>query len=305
MKSLLIIKIRFNFLILRHIFDNKNRSSGKNHKISEYKLRFFFIQSITLMKVILFLLCIIFTVFCDEAHLYFFKDGTYKMNNEAISKVDGPFYAILLNVANVTTIAGMQISTISPFSFDGKITNVIRTGDHVEIDSECYEGEYKGKKYQLTGKIKIIAHADWSEATYQGKCENAANKLTWEIHADGKQSKCDFYPAQEAANRAAVLVGQNGETFQAVNVLNYPIFGYPYVSHVKDCSWFLKKFKTVTQAKPGYVIVGTDGAHCAIIDKDGDKFIQSNPVKKEVTLTPLILASTFFPKGYVIKEYIC
>ncbi|MDR3548385.1 MAG: hypothetical protein P4M11_09010 [Candidatus Pacebacteria bacterium] len=66
---------------------------------------------------------------------------------------------------------------------------------------------------------------------------------------------------------------------------------------------FATKFKTVSQIKPGFLIIGEDGKHCAVVDKEGDKFVHVNPNTKKVALTPLSRIGEFFKDGYIVKDY--
>ena len=59
----------------------------------------------------------------------------------------------------------------------------------------------------------------------------------------------------------------------------------------------MKMFPNTDKAAPGMIIVGKDGKNCAIIDNEGDKFIHSNPIKKVVTETPLVMVNQFFTNG--------
>eukprot|EP01022_Parablepharisma_sp_SALTPOND_P021025 TRINITY_DN398_c0_g1_i1.p1 TRINITY_DN398_c0_g1~~TRINITY_DN398_c0_g1_i1.p1 ORF type:complete len:295 (-),score=4.35 TRINITY_DN398_c0_g1_i1:1-885(-) len=235
------------------------------------------------MKAVLFLTFLVLFVHCYDAYAYFYTNGIIKTNSGSFTGVSGPLYVVPEESLKFTAIAGMEVTGLSkiPFTFEGRITKVTRTEDRIEVEGDCVKAGWGVKEMEVAGTIKISALVDWSEVHYQGTCENTEEKLKWEVVADGKITMCPYYSPAKGGARAQLLVGESGYAYQAVNVLNYAILGYPYVSRVTSCEWYLKKIKTVTEVKPGYVIVGKDGAHCAIIDKEGDKFIHLNPVNKQ------------------------
>ncbi len=249
--------------------------------------------------------CLLLAVFCDEMHFFHYKDGEMKIQGEQPAKISGPIFIEFLKTINVTTIAGMHIkgSTETPFALGAKITKVIRDGDKITVEAACFEAGWGTKPMKMEGTVNVTG--TWNEIHYHAHCENKETKARWEINAHATATKCPLYAPAEAGARAKILVGQHAEVFQAVHVLNYAIIGYPYVNGIRNCTWYLQNFKNATDAKPGFAIVGNDGAHCGIIDKEGDKFIHTNPVKKLVTETPLSMAKDFFKKGYTLKDYTC
>lgn len=252
----------------------------------------------------IFLACLIALAFCDELHFYHYKDGSIVVDNETAVKTSGPIFVEYLKTVNYTMIAGLytknKVST--PFGFGGIIYSSKVNKDAFEILANCTEGGWGVKPLRkLFGPIKVSG--TWTKtAHFSGWCYDSEAKTNYSLNANGVYTKTPFYNFTEAAGRAQILVGQPSSNYQPVHVLNFAVIGYPYINTMKDCKAYLP-FKNATESKPGYLVVAKDGAHCAILDKEGDKFIHTNPTKKLVEATPMSLINTFFPKGYNFKLY--
>jgi hypothetical protein len=260
------------------------------------------------MKAIL-LVFLLVAALCDEYHFYHYNNGELIYNNKPKAKVDGPIFVEFLKTMNLTILAGMQIdkSTHTPFGIVANITNITIKGENVEIYAKCWEMAWGLKN--LGGVVGTVhATGSWKKhLKWKGDCYSTAEKVTMNVTANGVYSKCPFYLPHEAAKRAHVLLKEKAEAYKAVNVLNFAIMGYPYLNNIKNCSFYQKSFPQTNFTKPGAVIVGDDGVHCAIIDSEGDKFIHSNPTKKVVEASPLTEAmlKTFFPKKWSFRDYHC
>lgn len=88
----------------------------------------------------------------------------------------------------------------------------------------------------------------------------------------------------------------------AAELVDYSVRGYYISSH--SCSDYKKLYKIVDSSAPGLVILAEDGSYCAIVDKEGDKFVHVHPKTGMVTLTPLVRIGEFF-KTYAFKSYDC
>jgi len=253
----------------------------------------------------LIILALIALAMCQEYHNFHYKDGEMKVDNEQPVKVSGPVFIEFLKTMNVTTITGMHTkgTTETPFAMVAKIHKYHHENNKINIEAECFEGAWGTKTFKMSGQVHI--EGTWDEIHYHGHCQHHETKTHWEIQAKAEKAKCPLYQPAEAAQRVHVLINQPAEVYQPVHVLNYAIIGYPYITSIKDCKWYLGKFKNATEAKAGFVIVGNDGLHCGVIDQEADKFIHSNPAKKQVTMTPLALAKDFFKAGYTLKDYTC
>lgn len=254
----------------------------------------------------IFLAILLLGIYCDEFHYFMYTAGTITIDKKDFEPIEGVVEVILLKQVNLTVIAGMNVNSgvHVPFTFVAENTNVVVQGDNVEVISKLIEGEMGSKKLdKITGEFRV--KGTWKEAQFEMTATSEGPKASIHLKAQGKTSQCQYYIPTEAARRAAILIGEKAEKYLAVNVLNYAIWAFPYITHVKSCQWYLDKFPTTTETKPGFVVVGKDGKHCGIINKEGDQFIHSNPVKKEVTSNPLTMLKNFFPEGYVIKAYKC
>ena len=254
-----------------------------------------------------FLLCVLLGALCEELHFFHYTEGQLVVNKEAAVKIDGPLYINFRQTMNTTLIAGMHIkgTVYTPFGFSAKITKFVGDKDNFKIEADCYEAAW-GREYsnKLTGKISM--EGSYQKATYNGTCTVESTKNSYSIVASGTYTPCRvLYTEIEAAKRAATLIGAKEELYKAVHVLDYAYLGYPYLNTVPNCKYYLDNFKEEAAAKPGFAIVGKDAAHCAIVDNEGDKFIHSNPAKKEVTINPLSMLKDYFPKGFVFKDVKC
>lgn len=257
------------------------------------------------MKVIL-LACLLVLACCEESFTYHYK-GDMIVNKQNSVKVSGPIYIDFLKTINVTLISGMHMvgSVHTPFGLISKLTSVKMEGGKIDIEGTCMEGGWgeNRKLFDMEGTLKITGTHD--KIHYVLNCTHKPTELYFKINADGVFTKCPYYLPPEAAKRAHLLVGESTEKYQAHNVLNWAMLGYPYFMNIKNCSIYLTQFTNVTEIKPGFLVIGKDGAHCGVFDREGDKFIHSNPATKKVSDTPNSQLKTYFPKGYVLKEYKC
>ncbi len=242
---------------------------------------------------------------CEEFQAYHYKDGKMMIEKEQADKIEGPIFIELLKTMNITILAGMHFkgSQKTAFGFVGKISSFSRSADDkFELVASCWEASWGLKPIKgLTGSIMV--HGVWNkEAHMNGSCLDKAGSRNYTFHACGNYSKSGVYTYEEAAKRAQLLIGQKAHDYKAVHVVNFAVIGYPYLGSMRNCSSYLK-LPNATEAKAGYIIVGNDGHHCGIVDAEGDKFVHTNPQKKEVGLSSLGAAKQFFRKGFVFKTY--
>ena len=242
-----------------------------------------------------------------QEYLSFRYKGHMQVSKEKPTPIEGPIFLEFLKTMNLTVITGMHMvdhKQHTAFAFVSKIVKYSKDGDSISIEADCWEGAWGLKKFNdLVGKV--IINGTVKEIYYLSNCSQPISKTNWTITAKAEAVSCPLYLPPEAARRAQMLLGEKADAYKPVHVINYAVMGYPYIERISNCTWWLKNFPNVTQHKPGFVVVGLDGNHCGIIDKEGDKFIHSNPVKREVTENPIIMLRNFFPKGYIFKEYKC
>jgi len=250
-------------------------------------------------------LCLLSVVLGEELH-YFHYTGLLAINNDQGTSVNGPMFVELLKNNNFTIIAGnyKKGTDQTSFGFNSKITTFKKDGDKFELHGVCTEGMW-GKKKFVTPQGKVVIEGTWDHAAYSGWCYDTQSKTNYSMAASCVFNKCMFYPPLEAAKRAQTLVGEKAEDYKAVHVLNYATIGYAYSNTLQNCKWYADNMQTVSKAGPGLVIVGHDASHCAIVDKEGHKFIHTHPEKKVVAITPLSQIQTYFKKGYDFKDYAC
>ena len=255
------------------------------------------------MKAILFA-CLVLAILGNELHFFHYKDGEIKVNNDAPTKISGPIFLEFLNTRNFTAVAGLYVKGKTEVSFDFrmKIAKFVNA-TNFEIEGECIEGNWGLKPITTAGKGKITG--TWNSINYESTCANSDLKMTWSIKAHADAVKCPFYLPAEGAVKAAMLVGQSADDYHPVHVLNFGVIGFTYISGITGCSWYVQNSKAAKDPKPGFLIISNEGDYCAIIDKEGDKFIHSNPAKKLVTLTPMSMIKTFFKNGYTFRDYTC
>eukprot|EP01022_Parablepharisma_sp_SALTPOND_P005033 TRINITY_DN121539_c0_g1_i1.p1 TRINITY_DN121539_c0_g1~~TRINITY_DN121539_c0_g1_i1.p1 ORF type:complete len:329 (-),score=-2.84 TRINITY_DN121539_c0_g1_i1:81-953(-) len=256
------------------------------------------------MKAII-IACLLLPVFCQEMHYFHYHEGRMSVNSETPVRISGPIYIEFLKTMNVTTIAGLHINgtTKTPFAVAAKITKIYYDHHRIEIDAECWEAGWGTSMFRMSGHVKVVGNMQ--EIHYFSDCHNVERAAHWSIEADARATKCPFYTPEEAARRAPILLGQSGDLFHTVHVVNYAVVGYPYVNTIKDCAWYLNNLKNFTEPKPGFVIVGLDGRHCGIVDKEGDKFFHTCGIQRRVTAVPLSMVDAVFFNGYIFKDYGC
>ncbi len=250
-------------------------------------------------------LCVLGVVLGEELH-YFHYTGLLSINQDSGTTVTGPMFVELLKNMNFTIVAGMyqKGTNHNSFGFTSKITSFKKNGDQFELHGACSEGTW-GKTKIVSPQGKVIVEGTWDHAAYSGWCYDTNSKTNYSLVGSGVFNKCMYYTPLEAGKRAQTLVGEKAEDYQAVHVLNYAAVGYAYINTIKNCKWYADNMKTAPKSGPGFIIVGHDASHCAIIDKDGDNFIHSHPDKKAVVITPLSQINTFFKKGHDFKDYTC
>lgn len=201
-------------------------------------------------------------------------------------------------IVGINTNNGLHV----PFTFVANNTYFTNESGNFEIRAKCWAGQLGSQKLEkISGEISVKGTLKEAQFLMTASAENP--KAIYHITTKGEHMPRSYFSPPEAARRAAFLIGEKAEKYLAVNVINYAIWGFPYVKYVNSCKWFLEKLQTVAATKPGFIVVGKDGKHCGIVDKEGDNFIHSNPVKKHVTSNPLTMLKEYFPDGYVIKGY--
>ncbi len=259
------------------------------------------------MKTILiFFALLVAATMCDDMSSFRFTDGKMEVNSTHASKIDGKFYYDDRSILSSVGLSGVYVNggTKTPFDLNAVMHSFEVNGENFVASAHCSTlgwGPLKLKK--LSGNVTVEGVIN-NTATFKGTCvrKNGDVVITYTFAAHGKYSKKFFYTPIEAARRAPTLVGEKG--YKGAQVLSFAILGYPfYDPKIMDCGWYSDFLHRTPRSQPGYVVVGTDEKHCGIVDAEGDKFVQANPITLTVTLTPMIYLNKFFPKGYKFLSY--
>ena len=261
-----------------------------------------------MMKVIIVLASLILSTFCQDTalHLYHYSNGKFSLNKASPAAVSGVMFSQFEHGTNYSLIAGEYHNSTfkSPFQIITRTVGVYPIKDGINIKAECYWGFWKKRDaVQYKGHVEINITA--GEISIHANCDELTSGDNLDVKASAKESECHVFTPAEAADRAATLHGEPITVYKAYNVLNMATMGFFDVGQSTSCSWYSSTFKTTTEAKPGMIIVGVDGEHCAIINKKGDAFIQANPVTGKVSENSMSMINAFFRKGYVLKDYPC
>ncbi len=167
---------------------------------------------------------------------------------------------------------------------------------------QCGNLEWEGVDYKgLIGSLKARGAMD--EMNYEGMCNLDGGALNFNISVTGQASNCIQYEPAEGALRVQSMFGKKYVSLHTADVVTYATIGHMATRH--KCKEFLGSYKTVAKISPGFLMVAKDGSYCAIISKDGDKFVHAGPRTSMVVATPLGSAWQYFPGGYIIKDYSC
>ena len=249
------------------------------------------------MTAVAFLACLIVLANCQNYH---YINGNMTFNNQPSDSLTGTIRNTELLSIKLTSISGLYIhgKTKIPLLLDALIDQINATYIH----ANC--GEAIWGRSTLTLKGSVTAHISGKDITYSVNCQSKEGSDAFVINAKGVQTDNLMYTPPEAAVRAIDLIGEKAEMYVLpVRIINYATLGCPYNGAANTCSWYISHLKTTAEAKPGYVIVGKNGEHCAIINKEAKKFIHLNPVTNVVDELDMSMLKAFFRNGYVYLKY--
>ncbi len=246
------------------------------------------------------------STFAEDMSSYHYKDGRLEINSAHPSQIEGPVLVDFMETRNVTTIAGIYVDSggeKTPFFFSAAITSYTLSGKKFVATAACTEAGWGfGLLRELTGTVTVIGVYK-ETAIFSGTCAHTQGNVVtrYTLRARGTYAKDFHYTPSEAARRAPMIVGQRN--YRSEHVLHFAVFGYPFISPRVSCAWYREFTQLVDAPQPGYVIIGSDGNHCGIIDAEGDKFVQMDETKMMVTLTSMVNLRQFFPNGYEFRSY--
>eukprot|EP01022_Parablepharisma_sp_SALTPOND_P033855 TRINITY_DN89815_c0_g1_i1.p1 TRINITY_DN89815_c0_g1~~TRINITY_DN89815_c0_g1_i1.p1 ORF type:complete len:285 (+),score=16.80 TRINITY_DN89815_c0_g1_i1:487-1341(+) len=263
---------------------------------------YFLLEQCQMTKVFCVLLICLAFVNCED-HYFIYDDGKMKRDKEEDEK---DIFGSMTISDNQIDIDGLYEDNMKlPFSLVFDMQSSTQQGDQVTLKGHCKKAYWDGiAPHKIEGEYSITGL--WANPEFKGNCRRPGSSLVYDLHLKATKYDCKIYKAEDAAKRAQFLVGRLKEHFSAAEVLNFAYYDYPYAKPRKDCSYYLNNFgEETTDRKPGYAIVSKYGNHCAIIDKEGDKFIHANPTGKKVVATPISMIDNFFRSEYVIKTVPC
>ncbi len=210
---------------------------------------------------------------------------------------------------NMAFIGGMSMNSSHihcGFELSGKFSKIEYKEDKsFVINATLSAGKWMNISFPATGYMSIVG--TWENATVVVIAMDTKRKMEYTLHVKASKSVCGYNTMAEAAVRASYVLDEGTNVYHAADVLNHAVWGYAYIQKF-SCKYYKDSFGTKIDAtKPGAIIVGKDGKHCAIVDKEGSKLIQSHPSKDKVMQVPITAGTlrVYFPKGYIIKEYAC
>eukprot|EP00831_Metopus_contortus_P014507 TRINITY_DN15_c0_g1_i2.p1 TRINITY_DN15_c0_g1~~TRINITY_DN15_c0_g1_i2.p1 ORF type:complete len:273 (-),score=45.43 TRINITY_DN15_c0_g1_i2:45-863(-) len=239
---------------------------------------------------------------CREFH-FFHHTGTLKHGTET-QKVAGVIIVEMDNKRNMTYITGMvdgKNHHHHSFELGARIDSVSNL-DGMVVKAHYVEGRM-GKHVIKNIHGNVTLSGTWEKISYEGEASSQHGKDKIEIKAEGIKSKCIYYDMTEAASRAGLLVGENSHEYTEAQVLNFAIFGYPYL-HNHNVTFYTTFGTKIESSKVGAVIVGSN--HAAIVASGGNSFIHSShETKGHIIESKLDEIKKYFPNGYVFRQYVC
>ena len=249
------------------------------------------------MKFIIFSLLVFFCL-CYERHVFRYKDGTFTKGNKSPITISGSLYSFASSDYIELLFFGMDYSTMTPLILLLEAELTATTG--IEIRLDCLAAQQGLEDTEVLSGTGVLT-GSWDKSEFKGECYTRTGDL-WIFKSSNVKSQTFYYPPKEAGLRAKFLIDQPRSKYRSVQVINFAIFDYPYFGG--GCNIFLdSEFPDAPGPEPGAIMVGKDGDHCAILDNEGTKFIQSNYEARRVTYDSIALADRYFPKGIIYKRY--
>jgi len=249
------------------------------------------------MRFVIFCLIISFCL-CDETHYFRYKDGTFTKGNRIPRNISGSLYYTKSSEGVLVQFVGMEYPTMIPLRLMVGTIGATTTG--MEIKLNCMGVEYELETIkELSGRS--VLSGSWDKSKFEAECFTKTGD-PWTFNSSNVMSKTMHYSQNEAGLRAKFLIDQPTSKYKSHHVVLFATTDYPYFSG--DCgSYLTSMYPDAPGPEPGAIIAGKDGKHCAILDNEGTKFIQSNSVTKKVTYDSIALTQRYFPSGVVYKRY--
>jgi len=250
------------------------------------------------MRLVIFCLLVSFCL-CSELRFFRYSNGTFIKGNKSPITVSGSLYYSEDWEGIQIIFTGMDYSTMTPLCLTALDMNTATTGIDKKVPCvEAFHGLEKPEK-GLSGTSVLTG--SWEKAEFKAECYTKAGDL-WVFKSSNVKSQTMKYPPKEAGLRAKFLIDQPVSKYKAQSVILFATLDLPYLN--MNCKNFLSSYYPETPGpEPGGVMVGKDGDHCAILDNEATKFIQSNSAEGKVTYNSIAVVERYFPKGVLYKKY--
>jgi len=248
------------------------------------------------MKFIIFCLLISFHL-SSPVQTFRFKNGTFTKGNNIPTTISGSLYHFKVRELIIVMLCGMDYSTMTPLIFVSGTKN--KTTTDIELKLDCWTIQHGLEERELLSGTAVLT-GSWEKAEFKAECYTPlGDRLMFK--SSNVKSETIYYSQKEAGLRAKFLIDQPTSKYRPDDVVYFAIFDYPYAD--EGCEKILSSFPDAPGPEPGAIMVGKDGRHCAILDNEGTKFIQSNFAAKKVTYDSIALAQKYFPNGIYYKRY--
>jgi len=248
------------------------------------------------MRFVIFCLLISFYL-CGDPRFFRFWNGTSIKGNENPRPLSGTLCYHEFSSSIVVYFHGMDYSTMSPIYL--VLGHQVELTTDSKVDVNCW-GVRDGieDSEALSGKGHLRFYSDRCELS--AECYTRTGDL-WVFKSLNIETEKIHYSQKEAGFRAKFLIGQPTSKYKPPYIINFAILDYPY--YYDSCLDYRNWYSDAPRPEPGAIMLGKDGKHCAILDDEGTKFIQSNPVTGKVTYDSIAVAERYFPNGIVYKRW--
>jgi len=250
------------------------------------------------MKLVILCLLVSFSL-CIEKRYFRYNNGTFIKGNKSSITISGSFYTTEYQGVIEIRFFGMDYSTMTPLYFYADDYYKIGTGIKIELDCLWAQHGLENSESDLSGTS--VLKGSWDKPEFSAQCYTRAGD-SWVIKSSSVKSQTRFYSQKEAGYRAKFLIDQPASKYEPPNIISFALADYPYFN-LRCESLFDPAFLDVPGPEPGAIIAGKDKKHCAILDDEGTKFIQSNPIVGKVTYDSIAIVQRYFPNGVAYKIF--
>ncbi len=252
---------------------------------------------------ILLIVLLLPTLSLCDMHYFYYRNGKVDINGTAFPRTSGTIEFLRQSEGQVIITGSIpQPGEYGLYrlvlTFNEK---TFRAGnDGYTVNASCAEMTYNFSRTVLV-EGSIIISGTWTRMSFSGYCRSLRPTTTrLSLDLAGKGWGCRRFPPTEGGQMVQELVGMGNLSVGAV--LGYAVSGVVWRS--VDC-WDYNDYKIVDKAQPGRLILGSQKDHCAVISKEGDRFVHVDPESGKVIVTPMKDIAKYFPDGYDVKDYSC